>query len=140
MNNIRIKSLWLLAIIGIIGSLFAGCGKDKGVAQTSNEASTSSPLSPSNSSSTGHWIEQENSPVSYLAVSEATLPKLIEAEASAQAFNDVGNLYSVGKVFDVDKKTAVEVLETKGTTTKVRILEGKMKGRTGWIQSEFVKS
>jgi ribosomal protein S28E/S33 len=34
----------------------------------------------------------------------------------------------------------VEILENKGTCAKVRILEGRDKGRIGWIQTEFIKS
>ena len=133
------KSLWLLAIVGIMGSFVIGCSGNKGPTQASDESSALAPAVAAKSGN-DHWIEQENLPVSYLAVNEETLPKLIEAEASSQPFFEVGNLYKLGRVFDVDKKTGVEILENKGVSIKVRILEGKMKGRIGWIQSEFVKS
>jgi hypothetical protein len=139
MKRINRKSLWLMAVVGIMGYLFIGCSSNKATTQASDKGSALAPPITTRSA-TDHWIEQENLPVSYLAVNEETLPKLIEAEISSQPFYAVGNLYKLGRVFDVDKKTAVEILENKGASTKVRILEGKMKGRTGWIQSEFVKS
>ena len=139
MNRILAKSLLISAIAGIMGCLLVGCSRGKGATQNANQA-----FSPASSQQTGgaydHWLDQKNERYAYLAISEETLGDLIKAEASNQPFHEISNLYTVGRVFGVDRNTPVEILENKGVCMKVRILEGAKKGKIGWIQAEFVKS
>jgi hypothetical protein len=139
MNRILAKSLLISVIAGIMGCLLVSCRGGKGATQNTNQTP-----SPTSSQQTGgaydHWLDQKKERYAYLAISEETLGDLIKAEASNQAFHEISNLYTVGRVFGVDRNTPIEILENKGVCMKVRILEGAKKGKIGWIQAEFVKS
>ncbi len=139
MNRALVKNIVVLAIIALMGSLFVGCSGGKGATQTATQ-NANQPSAQSPDGAYDHWLDQKNERYAYLAISEETLGDLIKAEGSNQSFHEIGNLYTVGRVFGVDRNTPVEILENKGVCMKVRVLEGAKKGKIGWIQAEFVKS
>ena len=141
MNRILVKLSLILAAAGIMGYLLSGCGGGKGAAQ--NSPSTSSENSSATTdNSYEYWLEQKGIPTNlvYLSVSEESLGRLMKAETSNQPIFDLGILARNGNAFAAYQKTPVEILENKGTCMKVRLLEGKWKGRIGWILAEFVKN
>jgi hypothetical protein len=141
MNMILVKGSLILAAAGIMGCLLAGCGGEKGAAQSSSSASSAN-SSAARDNSYEYWLEQKGAPTNlvYLSVSEESLGKLMKAEASNQPIFELGILARNGNAFAAYQKTPVELLENKGTCMKIRLLEGEWKGRIGWILAEFVKS
>jgi hypothetical protein len=129
----------LITITAIMGCFPAGCGGEKGAAQNSNATSSTS-SSQALDNSYEYWLEQKNSNLAYLSVSEESPGKLIKAETSNQPIFEIGILARNGNAFAAYQKTPLEILENKGACMKVRLLEGQWKGRIGWIQAEFVKS
>lgn len=142
MNRILAKSSLIIAVVGIVGCIMAGCGGGKGAAQNSTSASSSANASAATDNSYEYWLEQKGTPTNlvYLSVSEESLGKLMKAATSNQPIFDLGILARNGNAFAAYQKTPVEILENKGTCMKVRLLEGEWKGRIGWILAEFVKS
>ncbi len=141
MNRIIAKCSLIIAVLGIMGCIWTGCGGGKGAAQNSASASSAN-SSTATDNSYEYWLEQKGTPTNlvYLSVSEESLGKLMKAETSNQAIFELGILARNGNAFAASQKTPVEVLENKGTCMKVRLLEGEWKGRIGWILAKFVKS
>ncbi len=141
MNRILAKLSLILAAVGIMGCLMAGCGAEKRAAQNSTSASLAN-SSTAADNSYEYWLEQKGTPTNlvYLSVSEESLGKLMKAVTSNQPIFDLGILARNGNAFAAYQKTPIEILENRGTCMRVRLLEGEWKGRIGWILAEFVKS
>jgi hypothetical protein len=141
MNRILAKCSLIIAGLGVVGCIMAGCGGGKGAAQNSTSSSSAN-SSTAADNSYEYWLEQKGTPTNlvYLSVSEESLGKLMKAVTSNQPIFDLGILARNGTAFAAYQKTPVEILENKGTCIKVRLLEGEWKGRIGWILAEFVKN
>lgn len=73
-----------------------------------------------------------------MAVSEQALEELIKAFVAKDKYGQA-ELMIQGKWFPVENNTKVLVIDRSFARRKVRILEGKHKGRAGWVPMEFVK-
>lgn len=73
-----------------------------------------------------------------VAISESAMDEALDAAISNnnQRFNE---LVLSGKLLPVKNGTKVDILNAGMTRTKVRISEGAFSGRTGYVQTEFVK-
>jgi len=73
-----------------------------------------------------------------VAVSEQALEETVQAFVSKDKYGQA-ELMIQGKWFPVENNTKVLVIDRSFARRKVRILEGKHKGRAGWVPMEFVK-
>lgn len=72
-----------------------------------------------------------------IAISNEAVDELVNA-LMAEDMYGVAELYLNGKIFDVNQFTKAKIIDTSLSTTKVRILEGKSVGRSGWIPYEWI--
>lgn len=72
-----------------------------------------------------------------MAVDEDAFRELTKA-AVAKDYLGMADLEVRGRIFGVDQGTRVLPIDSGFAKTKVRILEGKGLGRSGWVPYEFV--
>jgi hypothetical protein len=63
-----------------------------------------------------------------------------DAEAGREALQDMGGMLEAGRMFTVPNGTACTVLEVDGELCEVRVEAGPAAGRTGHVQSAFVRT
>ena len=73
-----------------------------------------------------------------LAVDETALTQLTKA-ANRKDYEWVASLLLKGKLFEVDQRAKVRVIESGFLKCKVEVISGKNSGETGWIAREFLR-
>jgi len=74
-----------------------------------------------------------------VAVDEASFDDLVRAVVIEDTLGIV-ELMADGKVFRVESRTRVKLIDRALTKTKVRILEGDFMGASGWVPFEWVRN
>lgn len=88
---------------------------------------------------TAYIVTSMNYP--HVAVDEAGFDGYMKAIASNDVQYGVTELYQKGKLFQVENNVKVTILDKKFLgRVKVRILEGKKKGSSGWVAAEWIKN
>ncbi|OGP81831.1 MAG: hypothetical protein A2V87_10255 [Deltaproteobacteria bacterium RBG_16_58_17] len=87
---------------------------------------------------TAYIVTSMNYP--HVAIDEAGFDAYMKAIASNDIPHGVTELYQKGKLFQVENNVKVTILDKKFLGgVKVRILEGKKKGASGWVAAEWIK-
>jgi len=87
---------------------------------------------------TPQYILQSKNAVIAVAKDEKTFD-------TAFAALNVGNpslireLIGYGDIFGVQRGTRVEVIETAGKRSKVRLMDGDIAGKVGWVQTDYLR-
>lgn len=74
-----------------------------------------------------------------MAVDQAALKELADARANGDEFG-VMQILAANRAVPVPRGTMVMILETGTDGLKAQILEGDIKGYSGWVPMEGVKS
>lgn len=80
----------------------------------------------------------ENKEFVPLAVNENSFDEFVTA-AIANDSHGITDLIAAGKVFTVPSNTKILIIERPVGKAKVRILEGKNTGDSGWVPKEWIK-
>lgn len=76
----------------------------------------------------------------HVATDEDGFDAYMKVIASGDVQYGVTELYRKGKLFQVENNAKVTILDKKFLgRVKVRILDGKMKGSSGWVAAEWIK-
>lgn len=87
---------------------------------------------------TAYIVTSMNYP--HVAVDEAGFDAYMKAIVSNDVQYGITELYQKGKLFQVENNVKVTILDKKLLgKVKVRILEGKKKGSSGWVAAEWIK-
>lgn len=86
---------------------------------------------------TAYIVTSMNYP--HVAIDEAGFEAYMKALATNDIPHGVTELYQKRKLFQVENNVKVRILDKGFTKIKVRILEGKMQGSSGWVASEWIK-
>jgi hypothetical protein len=79
---------------------------------------------------------------------ESGLVVVVTKEKYRKKFNDALNTDStfgimlqllMGRIFDVENNTKVEILDKGIYATKVKVLEGEYASKVGWVPDEWIK-
>lgn len=73
-----------------------------------------------------------------ISIDEVSMEESMKA-FMAEDWQGIMELISSGRAFQVNNDTRVKVIDRNIGGRKVRILEGEMHGKSGWISMEFVK-
>lgn len=79
----------------------------------------------------------EGSESVFIAVDEAALDEILKSINANDKYG-LAELVLAGRVFSVQNRTKVRVIDMKGFTLKIRILEGEYSGYSAWVPHEFV--
>lgn len=80
----------------------------------------------------------ENREVVPLAINKNSFDEFVNAAIANDTYG-IANLIAAGKVFTVPNNTKVLIIEGSVGKVKVRILEGKHTGESGWVPKEWIK-
>ena len=80
----------------------------------------------------------ENKEFIALAITKNSFDEFVNA-AIANDSHGITNLIAAGKVFTVPSNTKILIVESSVGKAKVRILEGKNIGESGWVPKEWIK-
>jgi len=110
-----------------------------GIAITSFKDSSTSPTTSTSSVSVGKEGRLDSgAPETPVAVTEAAFDAWTSA-AVAKDKHGMASLLVSGKVFGVKQGTKALVIDNAMFKRKIRVLEGKYKGASGWIAMEHIK-
>ena len=109
----------LILLLCFVLAVFAGCQQDKQI-------------------ETPQYILQSRNEVIAIAKDEKTFDT---AFAALNAGNPslIRELIGYGDIFGVQRGTRVEVIETVGKRSKVRLMDGDIAGKVGWVQTDYLR-
>jgi len=84
--------------------------------------------------------KNDTSGISILAIDEKAFDDFTQASIANDKY-EFNKMINSGRLFTIPNGTAVKVIDIKSPgRTKIRVLEGKYVGESGWIAFEFILS
>ena len=87
---------------------------------------------------TQQYILQSKNTIIAVAKDEKTFDAAFAA-INADNKSMLSELIRYGEIFAVNSGTKVEIIETVGKRSKIRIMDGDIAGKVGWVQTAYVQ-
>ena len=109
----------LITLLCLALAILTGCQQDKQIETT-------------------QYILQSKNEVIAVAKDEKTFDTAFAA-LNADNPSLLRELIGYGEIFAVKSGTKVEVIETVGKRSKVRLMDGEIAGKVGWVQTDYLR-
>ena len=109
----------LITLLCLALAILTGCQQDKQI-------------------ETPQYILQSRNEVIAIAKDEKTFDTAFAA-LNAGSPSLIRELIGYGDIFAAKSGTKVEVIETSGKRSKIRIMDGDIAGKVGWVQTDYVR-